>query len=110
MPCMGKPCPPKAVLWELDIEQEYSRLKDNDPLKIAIRKGRDILTSNMYAGAQIPKRQIPKYYVRENGVNNLYVLRLDYVKRLCYMLTESNVGVKEIFLDHKSYNRRFGYK
>ena len=68
----------------------------------------------MFVGESIQKQQIPKYYVDKYGVNNLYRLRLDRARRLCYTLVSDEEGVKvvvlEVFPDHKSYNRRFGYK
>ena len=105
-----KLCPPIAVVWERDIERLYQRLRDDDPFKIAIKKGREILSRDRYAAQyRVPKSRIPPYYVRKNGVKNLYVLRIDEVRRLSYTIIEGKVGVKEIFLDHASYERRFGY-
>lgn len=61
-----KPCPPMAVVWERDIERLYQRLRDDDPFKIAIRKGRDILSRDRYAAQyRVPKSSIPPYYIRE---------------------------------------------
>jgi hypothetical protein len=105
-----QPCPPIAVLWEPEIERLYKRLREDDPFKIAIRKGRDILSRDRYAAQyRVPKDRIPPYYIRKNGVKNLYVLRIDKVRRLSYTIIEDKVGVKEVFPDHASYDRRFGY-
>jgi len=78
---MTQPCPPKAVLWDPKIERLYKRLKEDDPLKIAIKKGKDILSRDMYAAQyQVPKDRIPKQYKKMIGIYNLYVLRIDEVR------------------------------
>jgi len=72
------------------------------------------LKNNMFAGDGIRKQQIPKYYVDRYGVNNLFRLWLDKARRLCYTLVADEEGIKavvlEVFPDHKSYERRFGYR
>lgn len=59
------------------------------------------------------KDKIPPFYIREYGVHNLYVLRLDSACRLIYTLIFDGVGISinivEVFLDHKQYERRFRY-
>jgi hypothetical protein len=46
--------------------------------------------------------------------HNLYRLKLDRKRRCCYTIVANHEGLKvivlEVFPDHKSYNRRFGYK
>lgn len=107
---MTHPCPPKAVLWDPKIERLYKRLREDDPLKIAMRKGRDILSRNMYAAKyQVPKDRIPRQYRKKIDIYNLYVLRIDDVRRLCYTIVESKVLVIEVFPDHASYDAKFGY-
>ena len=68
----------------------------------------------MFASELIRKSLIPKYYIKNFGVNNLYRLRLDRKRRLCYTVVadeeEVKVVVLEVFPDHKSYSRRFGYE
>jgi len=83
-------------------------------LKKLIDKAADILKYNMSAGKKIRKRQIPRYYIDTFSVNNLYRLRLERDCRCIYALVADeesvNVVVLEIFTDHKSYARRFGYR
>lgn len=47
-------------------------------------------------------------------MNNLYRLRLDRKRRLTYTILSDEEGIKvvilEVFPDHKSYDRRFGYE
>jgi len=105
---------PIAILLAREINEVYRSLREGTELKRLIDKGFDILQNNMVAGDRIKKEQIPKYYIEKYGINNLYRLRLDKIRRLCYTLIADEAGSKiviiEIFLDHKSYDRRFGYQ
>jgi len=105
---------PNAVFLERKVADLYSSLKEEDDLKIAVDRGLDSLKNDMFAGERIRRRQIPKYYVNKYGVNNLYRLRLNRTRRCCYTIVADEEGLKlvvlEVFPDHKSYDRRFGYK
>jgi len=111
---VSKPRAPVGVLLEREVYEFYLRLKEGDELKRAIDKGLDVLKADMFAGERVKRQQIPRYYVDRFGVNNLYRLRLDRARRLCHTLVADQEGVKvfvlEIFSDHKSYSRRFGYR
>jgi hypothetical protein len=105
---------PIAILLAKEVNELYISLREGTELKRIIDKGFDTLQNNMFAGDRIKKERIPKYYIEKYGINNLYRLRLDKIRRLCYTLIANEEGSKvviiEIFLDHKSYDRRFGYK
>ena len=111
---MDKRRAPVAVFLERNVNELYSSLSEQDDFRKAIDRGLDALKENMFAGEIIRKRQIPKCYVRKFGVNNLYRLKLDRKRRCCYTLVADREGFKvivlEVFPDHKSYNRRFGYR
>jgi len=103
-----------AVLLERKVHNLYLSLKKGDDFKRVIDRGLDILKGEMFAEDRIKKEQIPRYYVSRYGVNNLYRLRLNGTRRLCYTIIADEEGVKvvvlEVFPNHKSYDRRFGYK
>jgi len=105
---------PVAVFLERKVNEIYSSLGEEDGFKKAIDEGLDALKENMLAGEIIRKKQIPKYYIRKFGVNNLYRLKLNKRRRCCYTIVAAQEGLKvivlEVFPDHKSYNRRFGYR
>jgi len=105
---------PIAVFLERKVNELYSSLDEEDAFKKAIDKGLDTLKGNMFAGEIIRKKQIPKYYINKFGINNLYRLKLDRKRRCCYTIIADQEGFKvivlEVFPDHKSYNRRFGYR
>lgn len=72
-----------------------------------------VLKENMLAGDHIPKRQIPEYYRRRFGVNNLRVYSHPEGYRSCYVLLIYDVGVCPLILDlksHRDYEKIFGYR
>ena len=105
---------PVGVYFTREAAEFYRSLRNESELKRAIDRGLDILRENMFAGERVKKRLIPKYYIERYGIHNLYRLRLDRKRRLAYTLLADTEGVKvvvlEVFPDHKSYNKRFGYK
>lgn len=111
---MDKRKAPVAVFLERKVNEIYSSLSEEGDFKKTIDKGLDALKESMFAGEIIKKKQIPKYYIKKFGVNNLYRLKLDKRRRFCYTIVGDQEGLKlivlEVFPDHKSYNRRFGYK
>lgn len=111
---MDKRRRPVAVFLERKVNEVYSILGEQDDFKKAIDRGLEALKENMFAGEIIRKSLIPKYYAREFGVNNLFGLKLDRKRRCCYTIVADQEGLKvivlEVFPDHKSYNRRFGYR
>lgn len=111
---MNKRKAPVAVFLERKANETYSSLSEKDDFKKAIDRGLEALKENMFAGEMMRKSQIPKYYVREFGINNLYRLKLNGKRRCCYTIVADQEGFKvivlEVFPDHKSYNRRFGYR
>ncbi len=71
------------------------------------------LEENAFAGTQIPKKQIPKEYIRKYGIDNCWKYNLPNAWRLLYSVARDEVVVLSIvleWLDHKNYSRRFGYK
>lgn len=78
-----------------------------------IRKGISTLSKDIESGQKIQKRLWPKYYSRKYGISNLWRLRLDRYWRMIYTLIGEEIRIITVILeviDHKDYNRRFGYK
>ena len=71
------------------------------------------LKEDVYCGTQIPKRLIPKGYIKRFGVlTNLWKYNLPDAWRLIYTVKNEKVTVLSIileWLDHKEYERRFKY-
>ncbi len=71
------------------------------------------LSKDTHFGINIPKDRIPKYYILNYEVRNLWKSNLIKAWRLIYTIKgddiEIYVAVLEFF-DHKNYNKRFGYR
>ena len=70
------------------------------------------MRENIEAGEKVEKLKWPKIYVRKYGITNLF--RLDPDRNYCLSYTIIADGSKKIAcvledVDHKTYNRRFGY-
>jgi hypothetical protein len=99
-----------------NLEEEYSSLSADAPLKERIDFVISKLKENPTFGQPIAKRLIPKEYTRQ-GVDNAFWVELSKGRgwRLIYSLTsENNIEIIAIILEwfvrHKEYGRRFGYE
>jgi hypothetical protein len=84
-------------------------------LKRSLEDTLQLLWDNYLLGDKVPKRQIPRFYVRKLGHrHNLYLCDLVEGWRMTYMLSSCSihqgirVDVIEV-LSHTEYERRFGY-
>ncbi|MFH0862367.1 MAG: hypothetical protein V1875_04980 [Candidatus Altiarchaeota archaeon] len=78
-----------------------------------VDKGIAKLAEDLTCGVKIPKRLWPKEYVTEYGINNLWKLNLDSYWRMIYTIVGDQaqlIGIILEVLDHKKYDRKFGYK
>ena len=60
----------------------------------------------------IPRRLIPKHYIRKYGIDNLWKYDLPKGWRLLYSIARDQVIIIAIILEwlsHPEYERRFGY-
>ena len=93
---------------------ELRKRKDKESQSIlnSIERIKAILKENPQFGDPIAKRLIPKSLI-DTGIQNLYRAELSNYWRMLYTIEGSKV---EIFLfvlnivDHKHYNKLFGYK
>jgi len=89
-----------------DLERRDSRL-----YKFILRAFKDI-EENVFCGIQIPKRLIPREYLKKFNVKNVWKYNLPGAWRLLYSVKGKNLIVFSIILewmDHKTYERRFKY-
>jgi len=109
---LSKPC--DGVKFARDsLEKAFEKLDENSPLKKSIRKAIKNITQNVFAGENIPKNQIPKDYLQNYKINNLWWYPLADGWRLVYsVVTPSNVEILAVimdYFDHKNYQRKFHY-
>lgn len=95
------------------IKKAFEKLENDDSkmYKFIVRAFEDI-ENNAFCGIQIPKKLIPKEYLKKYDVKNLWKYNLPDAWRLIYSIKGKNLLVFSIILewmDHKTYEKRFGY-
>lgn len=79
-----------------------------------VDSGLDKLKQNMMAGEKVQRSHWPPHYVKKYGVTNLWKFNMSRGARLIYTLLSENgrwvVVVLEMFLTHREYEKRFGYR
>jgi Txe/YoeB family toxin of Txe-Axe toxin-antitoxin module len=99
------------------LKKAYHELADgkfeDKQLKEWLDRAAADLKKNAFSGIQIPKRLIPKEYQDKFGpLTNLWKYNLPNAWRLIYTIKRDEVVVLSVVLewmDHKEYERRFGY-
>ncbi len=87
--------------------------KQNSALLTSIQNVIDSLKNDKIIGNHIKRNQIPKYYIKRYNVQVLYRVELAKFWRLTYTIIPINQVKQALILDlldHKSYNKRWGYK
>ncbi len=72
-----------------------------------------LLKQNPFAGEQIKKSLIPKKYIKEYDIENLWRAELANRWRLVYTITGNQIEIITFILEifnHKDYDDVFGYK
>ena len=90
-------------------ELENSEIGDKQLNKFLIQAFEN-LEENAFIGIQIPKRQIPKEYIKKYGIDNCWKYNLPDAWRLLYSVAQEKILVVTIileWLDHKSYSKKF---
>ncbi len=109
LPSLVKFADDKARRVFLSLENGDARERE---LYRRLREALDNLEKNAFCGIQVPKRLIPKSYLRKYGVDNLWKLNLPAGWRLLYSIRRDETNVISVILEwltHKKYERRFGY-
>ncbi len=108
--------PSEARFIDENIKKAFYKLKEGDnserELFKFINQAIDNIEKNAFCGIQVPKKQIPKEYVKRYGVANLWKYDLPNAWRLIYSIKAGKAFVVSIILEwltHKEYERRFNY-
>jgi Txe/YoeB family toxin of Txe-Axe toxin-antitoxin module len=109
----------KVMFANAKLHKAYEKLKrskypDERELYGKISDVADELKKHPFCGIEIPKKLIPKIYVQEYGVDNLWKYDLPGGWRVIYTVTTEGelyilAVIMEWFTDHKEYERRFRY-
>jgi len=115
------------VVLSKNVEKEFEKLNkivgeekkegitnsDNQRLLKSINRALDLIKQNPEAGIQIRKRLIPRKYIKEFEINNLWKFNLVNYWRMLYTLKTDKIEIISFVLeiiDHKKYSKLFGYK
>ena len=86
---------------------------DHQTLLNSIKQKIEILKANPEYGIHIQKDRIPKKYVQNYDVNNLWKIDLSGAWRMIYTIRGSEVEIISLILDimnHRDYEKKFGYR
>ncbi len=106
--------PASGVVFALDsVENKFNSLPEGGNIKKGICRAFEDLKENAFCGKNIPKKQIPKIYIQEHKIDNLWWYPLPDGWRLVYFITTpSKTELLAVILDfftHKEYERKFNY-
>lgn len=105
--------PSKIQFADEKLRQLFEKMKENEPEAYEwLVKAFTEIEKNAFCGIRIPKRLIPKEYLRKYGVHNLWKYNLPEAWRLLYSIEADGILVISIvveWMDHKEYEKRFGY-
>ena len=107
----------RVVFADEKVKTIYEKLKDSkrtedQTLYKWLNRAFDDLKENAFCGIQIPKKQIPKEYIKKYRIDNLWKYNLPNAWRMLYSVARDEVMVISIVLEwlpHKKYERRFKY-
>ena len=95
------------------LKESLNELEKNDhELAKFINQALDNIEENAFCGIQIPKKLIPKKYLSNYNIKNLWKYDLPKGWRLMYSIESEEIVVVALILewsDHKEYERRFKY-
>lgn len=106
----------RVVFAEEKLKQAFMKLKDSKTgdrkLYEWLNRAFDDLQSNPFCGIQIQRKLIPSRYIKKYNIDNLWKYNLPNAWRLIYSVAKHKIVIISIiieWMDHKRYERRFGY-
>jgi len=105
----------KVVFIDEKLEASFKKLGNSSEKELAkfINRAIDDLKEIPHCGIHIPRKQIPKKYIKDYQVTNLWKYALPKSWRLIYTIESDEIKVVSIILEwmtHKEYDRLFGYR
>lgn len=110
------------VIFSPEAEKVYKHLNEvalsskiDRSILNAINKKVEFIKANIHYGEPIAKRLIPEEYKIKYGATNLFRVELPNFWRMLYTLTDGESQIEIVafvldVLDHKDYDKKFGYK
>lgn len=104
----------KVTFLNKDLEKKILLMNESNPIRKAVSRAVSDLRENAFSGIQIPKKLIPKYYIKKYGIDNLWKYDMPGGWRLLYTITKNSeieiISAIIEWFDHKDYEKRLGYK
>lgn len=108
--------PSESRFVDAEIKKAFYELENGDEqernLFRIINQALDNIEENAFSGIQIPKKLIPKYYIRKHDVKNLWKYDLPKGWRIIYSIMNDDIIVVCLILEwlnHTEYEKRFKY-
>lgn len=103
----------KKVFKYLNDNAEISKVERS--ILNSVKEKSELIKSNFQYGDAVSKKLIPKEYIKKYGIDNLFRVELPNFWRMMYTLREGDSQIEIIsfvleICNHKTYNKRFGYK
>ncbi|MBN2368371.1 hypothetical protein JXC34_05115 [Candidatus Woesearchaeota archaeon] len=110
------------LILSKEAEEVYKYLVEQAPtskneraILNALEKKIELIKANIHYGNPIEKDKIPGEYIINYDVRNLFRVELPNYWRMLYTLTNDDSEIHIIafvldIIDHKEYNKKFGYK
>jgi hypothetical protein len=106
----------QPVFINKKVQEAYEELEKGKAVEKELHKNlkrafKD-MAENAFCGIQIPKRLIPKEYLKKYDIDNLWKYNLPDAWRLLYSIRRDQVIVIAIVLEwmpHKEYEKKFKY-
>jgi Txe/YoeB family toxin of Txe-Axe toxin-antitoxin module len=106
----------RVVFAEEKLRKAFRKLKnsrtEDKKLYEWLNRAFDDLQNDPFCGIQIQIRLTPKKYIRKYSIDNLWKYNLPNAWRLVYSVARHEIVIVSIiieWMDHKNYERRFGY-
>jgi len=110
------------VIFSPEAEEVYKHLNEisasskiDRSILNAINKKVELIKVNIHYGEPIAKRLIPEEYKTKFEATNLFRVELPNFWRMMYTLTDGESQIEIVafvldVLDHKDYDKKFGYR
>ena len=110
------------VIFSPEAEEVYKYLnnqsassKQEKTILHAVHKKIELIKANYHYGDPIAKNLIPKEYKTKYEVTNLFRVELPNFWRMLYTLTDGDTEIEIVafvldVIDHREYDRKFGYR
>lgn len=103
----------EVTFAEDKIEKEFENLPEDNEIKKFIKRAIKDIELNAFCGIQLPKKLIPKEYIKKYEIKNLWKYDLPNGWRIMYSIMPQNkveiLSVVIEWFNHKDYERRFQY-